>query len=102
MDRSWINTPRVSDAYEKGVEEFIQFTEHNVVSSNNGVIIRSPCVNFLNGRILSVSEIGEHLLCVGFLKSYTTWTCHGEILDLPSCAELRRKLISQWTIDWKT
>ena len=28
MDRSWINTSRISDTYEKGVEEFIQFAEH--------------------------------------------------------------------------
>ena len=84
MDRSWINTPRISDTYEKGVEEFIQFAKHNVVSCKNGVRIRCPCVNCLNGRILSVSEIREHLLCDGFLKSYTTWMCHGELLDLQS------------------
>jgi len=41
-------------------------------------------VNCLNGRILSVSEIREHLLYDGILKSYTTWTWHGELLDLPS------------------
>ena len=81
MDRSWINTPRISDSYEKGVEEFIQFTKHNVVSCNNG---RCPCVYCLNGRILSVSEIREHLLCDGFLKNYTTWTWHDELLDLPT------------------
>jgi len=34
--------------------------------------------------ILSVSGIREHLLCDGFLKSYTTWTWHGELLDFPS------------------
>ncbi|XP_068466379.1 uncharacterized protein [Phaseolus vulgaris] len=84
MDRSWINTSRISDTYEKGVEEFIQFAEHNAVSYKNGVRIRCPCINCLNGRILSVSEIREHLLCDGFLKSYTTWTWHGELLDLPS------------------
>jgi len=84
MDRSWINTPRISDAYEKGVEEFIQFAEHNAVSCNNGVRIRCPCVNCLNGRILIVSEIREHFLCDGFLKNYTTWTWHGELLDLPT------------------
>jgi len=38
----------------------------------------------LNGRILSVSEIREHLLCDGFLKNYTTWTWHDELLDLPT------------------
>jgi len=33
---------------------------------------------------LSVFEIREHLLCDEFFKSYTTWTWHGELLDLPS------------------
>ena len=33
MDRSWISTLRISDAYEKGVEEFLQFTQHIVVSN---------------------------------------------------------------------
>ena len=84
MIRSWINTPRINDTYKKGVEEFIQFPKHNVVSCNNGVRIRCPCVNCLNGSILSVSEIREHLLCDGFLKSYTTWTWHCELLNLPS------------------
>ena len=45
MDRSWINTPQISDTYEKGVEEFIQFAEHNAVSYKNGVRIRCPYVN---------------------------------------------------------
>ena len=25
----------------------------------------------------------EHLLCDGFLRSYTTWTWHGTLLNLP-------------------
>ena len=33
---------------------------------------------------MSFFEIREHLLCDGFLKNYTTWTWHGELLDLPS------------------
>jgi len=81
MDRSWINTPRISDAYEKEVEEFLQFAQHNVVSNHNGVRIRCPCVNCLNGRILNVYEVREHLLCDGFLKNYTTWTWYDELLD---------------------
>jgi len=84
MDRSWINKPRISDAYERWVEEFIQFAEHNVVSNNNGVRIKCPCVNCLNGMILSISEIREHILCDGFVKNYATWTWHGELLHLPS------------------
>ena len=79
-----MNTPRISDAYEKGAEEFLQFAQHNVVSSNNGITIKCPCLNCLNGRILSVFEIREHLWCDGFFKNYTTWTWHGELLDFRS------------------
>jgi len=27
MDRSWINESQISDVYEKGVEEFLQFAK---------------------------------------------------------------------------
>ena len=46
MDRSWINTPRISDAYEKGVEEFLQFAQHNAISNHNGVNKVSLCQLF--------------------------------------------------------
>jgi len=72
MDRRWINTPHITDAYERGVEEFIQFAQCNVISNHNGVRMKFPYVNCLNRRILNVSEIREHLLCDGFLKNYTT------------------------------
>jgi len=70
MDMSWINA-QISDAYERGVKEFIQFAEHNVVGNHNGVRIWCPCVNCLNERILNISKIREHLFCDGFLKNYT-------------------------------
>jgi len=31
MDQSWINGSRISDVYEKGVEEFLQFAKQNGV-----------------------------------------------------------------------
>jgi len=37
----------------------------------------------LNGRILNVKKTREHLLCDGFLRSYATWTWHGDLLNLP-------------------
>ena len=40
--------------------------QNNVVSNHNGVRIRCPCINCLNGKILSISKIREHLLCDGF------------------------------------
>ena len=48
MDRSWINASRISDVYEKGVEEFLQFAKRNVAGVNNKYYC--PCVNCLNGR----------------------------------------------------
>ena len=68
MDRNWINYVCISDEYERGVEEFIQFTQRNANNSGqDGATIRCKCVNCLNGRILDVKIIREHLLCDGFL-----------------------------------
>jgi len=44
-------------------------------------------VNCLIGRTLHVSKIREHLLSDEFLRSYTTWTCHGELLPLSSVCQ---------------
>jgi len=37
MDRDWINLARISDEYERGLEEFIQFVQRNANSSSDGV-----------------------------------------------------------------
>jgi len=85
MDRDWINSVRISDEYKRGVEEFIQFALCNANNNgHDGVKFRCPCVNCLNKRKLDVNKIRKHLLCDGFLQSYTTWTWHGELLNLPN------------------
>jgi len=43
-----------------------------------------PSVNCLNVRRQSIELIREHLLHEGFLKSYRTWTWHGEVVKLSS------------------
>jgi len=48
MDRSWITASRISDVYEKGVEEFLQFAKRNGAGVNNKYYC--PCVNCLNGK----------------------------------------------------
>jgi len=58
--------------------------QRNANNSGDGVKFRFSCVICLNGRRLDVNKIREHLLCDGFLQSYTTWTWHGELLHLPS------------------
>jgi len=37
MDRNWINLSHISDEYEREVEEFIQFAQHNANNSGDGV-----------------------------------------------------------------
>jgi len=84
MDRNWINFVRISDEYERGVKEFIQYAQRNANNSGHDrAKIRCSCVNYFYGRILDVNIIREHLLCDGFLRSYTTWAWHGELLNLP-------------------
>jgi len=52
--------------------------------------MRCLCVNCLNGRILDVAEIREYLLCDGFLKNYTTWMWHGELVETQTVTEEHR------------
>jgi len=85
MDRSWINTSRISDVYEKGVEDFFEFAKRNRAGRNGRYYC--PCVNCVNLKGLDIELIREHVLCDGFLKNYTTWTWHGEVLDLPYASE---------------
>ena len=82
LDRSWINASRISDVYGKGVEDFLEFVKRNGVAINGRYY--SLCVN---GKRLHFELIQEHVLCDGFLKNYTTWTWHGEVLDLPYASE---------------
>jgi len=79
MDRSWITASRMSDEYEKGVEKFLQFAKRNEAGVNNKYFC--PCVNCLNVKRQDIELIREHVLCDGFLKSYTIWTWHGEVLE---------------------
>jgi len=79
MDRSWITASRISDEYENGVEEFLQFAKRNGIGVNNKYYC--PCVNCVNVIRQDIELIQEHVLCDGFLKSYTIWTWHGEVLE---------------------
>jgi len=70
MDRSWINANRISDVYEKGVEEFLEFAKRNGATINERYYC--PCVKCVNLKRLDIELIREHVLCDSFLKNYTT------------------------------
>jgi len=69
MDRSWITASRISDEYENDVEEFLQFAKRNGIGVNNKYYC--PWVNCVNVIRQDIELIREHVLCDGFLKSYT-------------------------------
>jgi len=79
MDRSWITTSRISDEYENGVEELLQFAKRNEIGVNNKYYC--PCVNCVNVIRQDIELIREHVLCDDFLKSYKIWTWNGEVLE---------------------
>jgi len=66
MDQSWITSSRITNEYEKGVEEFLQFAKRNGAGVNNNYFC--PCC--LNVRRQDFELIREHVLYDGFLKSY--------------------------------
>ncbi|KAG5116857.1 hypothetical protein JHK84_042970 [Glycine max] len=85
MDRSWMKAKRISDEYENGVEQFLQFTQLNAESLRGNYFC--PCVKCLNGRRQSVDEIRSHLICYGIIPNYTKWIWHGESADIPTVSQ---------------
>ncbi|KAG4991588.1 hypothetical protein JHK87_025045 [Glycine soja] len=85
MDRSWMKAKRISDEYENGVEQFLQFTQLNAESLRGNYFC--PCVKCLNGRRQSVDEIRSHLICYGIIPNYTKWIWHGELADIPTVSQ---------------
>ena len=71
--------------YEKGFEEFLEFAKWNGPAINERYYC--PCVKCVNLKRLDIELIREHVLCDGFLNNYTTWTWHGEVLDLSYASE---------------
>ena len=51
MNQSSINATRISDVYEKGIEDFLEFAKQN------GATYYCPCVNCVNGKRLDIELI---------------------------------------------
>ena len=71
MDRSWIRAPRISEVYEKEVEEFLAFGEQN--APNLAAKYFCPCVKCVNRRRQPLNDIRSHFICDGFCPTYTNW-----------------------------
>ena len=73
-DRSWMDLPRLMDAYKEGVEYFVNFAYSN---SKDGLIL-CPCKVCRNGVSKEPKVVKSHLITEGFIKDYTRWVLHGE------------------------
>ena len=75
IDKSWINKPRNTEAYIKGVSEFMKFAKKE---TQNG-FIRCPCCKCQIDRkkVLPLEEVERHILFKGFYKKYKDWIFHG-------------------------
>jgi len=70
----------ISDEYENGVEEFLQFVQRNAQVMHGKYFC--SCVKWGNGRQHSVNDIRSHLIHEGIIPNYTKWIWHGELPDM--------------------
>ncbi|XP_043717729.1 uncharacterized protein LOC122665644 [Telopea speciosissima] len=80
MSRSWIDNSRepsfrVSTLYIQEVNNFLDYAFSNAAIGDE---ILCPCVKCINQLWKTRDEVFEHLICDGFLRSYTIWSFHGE------------------------
>ncbi|GJZ50049.1 putative transposon, En/Spm-like protein [Tanacetum coccineum] len=86
MDKSWMETNRISKSYVDGVAAFTDYVVHNLQKTGNidprvnkkHIYIPCPCTKCLNHIEHKVEEVQYHLYRHGIDISYTKWTKHGE------------------------
>ncbi|XP_031095104.1 uncharacterized protein LOC115999390 [Ipomoea triloba] len=76
MDKSWMNASRISQEYDDGVKNFINFAKNNLPGSNERLLC--PCKKCCNQKRLCVKDVYDDLICHGINPSYTKWIWHGE------------------------
>ena len=75
MDKTWMDMPRQTDEYIKGVGSFLEFAFSNSAKGNK---ILCPCKVCKNCCWRVSDVVREHLICEGFTDGYITWLDHGE------------------------
>ena len=75
MDKSWISSSRLSNAYDEGVNAFLEFAQTNNPKLD---VIPCPCVNCINLCHHSIDNVRYHLFAHGFDENYKIWSFHGE------------------------
>ena len=72
-----MKAPHITDDYEKGVDDFLQFVQQHAKAMGGKYFC--PCVECVNGRQQSLHDIRSHLICDGISPTYTKWIWHGEL-----------------------
>jgi hypothetical protein len=75
MDKNWMDLPRQTDEYIKGVDSFLEYA---FSKSAKGNTILCPCKVCKNSCWRASDVVREHLICEGFSEGYITWLYHGE------------------------
>src|SRR3954471_23851390 len=75
MDKTWMNSNRLSKEYEKGVWEFVKFA---VVHAEDPIRMTCPFLGRCYGGKVDENQLASHLLRFGIDRSYTCWNLHGE------------------------
>jgi len=79
MDRTWMKASHISDVYENGVEEFLQFVQQNTPVMGGKYFC--PCVKCTNGRRQTLNDIRSHLICDDIIPNYKKRIWHGQLAD---------------------
>lgn len=75
MDKTWMNFPRSAENIRRGYN-LLDFA----FSNSNDETILCPCKKCRNGISKTRDVVVGHVLWNGFLKGYTRWILHGELL----------------------
>jgi hypothetical protein len=77
-DRSWMYGPRLSNAYIKGVDAFIDFMKKDMLDNIRGNIC-CPCKHCKNEKRYRTDDVlRSHLIKHRFVEDYRCWNKHGE------------------------
>ncbi|RID62779.1 hypothetical protein BRARA_E01827 [Brassica rapa] len=81
--RSWIDRPHLdpntrllTEEYQRGITEFMGLV-HRQPEAKTGML-RCPCSNCKNKKVIKEWDIWTHLYLSGFTRSYKIWYHHGE------------------------
>ncbi|CAL8118570.1 unnamed protein product [Prunus armeniaca] len=82
MSRRWIQNPnRCTDEYLDEIEDFIDFARTHNPSATR---IRCPYRRCNNTLWETIENVQFYLVRNGMIETYSTWTYHGEQLDIAS------------------